>query len=58
MPGQSFNITDVFHIVSNGSGAHLAEASWRTPQAPYLCLDRSSVLDCRAWWRGGRKSPT
>ena len=42
MPGPSFNITEVFHIVSNGPGAHLAEASWQTPQAPYLCLDRSS----------------
>ena len=34
MPGQPFNITEVFHIVSDGPGAHLAGAILVDPVAP------------------------
>jgi hypothetical protein len=33
-PGQPFNITEVFHLVSDGAGAHLAGAILVDPIAP------------------------
>src|SRR6476660_2709705 len=59
MPGQPFNITEVFHIVSNGPGAHLAAAILVDPAAPVpgpiagaglpgLMLAGGGLL---GWWR-------
>jgi hypothetical protein len=65
-PGQPFNITEVFHLVSNGPGAHLAGAILVDPIAsmpvpgpvagaglPGLILASGGLL---AWWRRRRQS--
>jgi hypothetical protein len=65
MPGQPFNITEVFHIVSNGAGAHLAGAILVDPAGsvpvpgpvvgaglPGLILAGGSLI---AWWRRRQK---
>jgi hypothetical protein len=66
MPGQPFNITEVFHIVSDGPGAHLAGVILVEPAAsvapvpgpvvgaglPGLILASGGLL---AWWRRRKK---
>jgi hypothetical protein len=64
-PGQPFNITEVFHLVSNGAGAHLAGAILVDPVAsvpvpgpvvgaglPGLLLASGGLF---GWWRRRQK---
>jgi hypothetical protein len=65
-PGQPFNITEVFHLVSNGAGAHLAGAILVDPVAsvpvpgpvvgaglPGLIFASGGLL---GWWRRRRRT--